>query len=84
MGYCSANFIGPFFFLTTQAPTYNLGVGMMFFCVAVQVLCIVGIWLLLIWRNKTRRAGWVGNEIKTHENGFLDLTDHQNDQFMYV
>ncbi|KAH6670419.1 major facilitator superfamily transporter [Halenospora varia] len=58
MGYCLGNFIGPFFFLTSQAPTYNLGVGMMFFCVAVQVLSIVGVLLLFVWRNKKRREGW--------------------------
>lgn len=84
MGYCLGNFIGPFFFLTNQAPTYNLGVGMMFFCIAVQVFCIVAIWGLLIWRNKKRRGGWVGNEVKAQENGFLDMTDLENEQFKYV
>lgn len=84
MGYCLGNFIGSFFFLTEQAPTYNLGVGVMFFCVAVQVICIVGIWVLFIYRNRKRAAGWIGHEAKAHENGFLDLTDLENEQFKYV
>lgn len=81
IGYCLGNFIGPFFFLSSQAPTYNLGVGMMFFCVAVQVLSISGIWFLLWHRNSKRKNLWVGNEAKAHENGFLDLTDLDNPYF---
>jgi hypothetical protein len=56
MGYCLGNFVGPFFFLTAQALTYNLGAGIVFFCVGIQALCIVCIWVLLIWRNKKRRG----------------------------
>ncbi|KAF1846560.1 uncharacterized protein K460DRAFT_417614 [Cucurbitaria berberidis CBS 394.84] len=37
IGYCLGNFIGLFFFLAKQAPQYELGVGMMFFCIGIQV-----------------------------------------------
>lgn len=82
MGYCLGNFVGPFFFLTSQAPTYDLGVGMMFFCIGVQVICICSIWFLLYKRNAKRAAGWVGNERLAAKNGFMDLTDLENEQFM--
>lgn len=85
IGYCIGNFIGPFFFLTNQAPTYDLGVGMMFFCVGVQVLSICGIGALLWWRNRCReRVRVEGDDVRGFENGFKDLTDLQNKQFRYV
>lgn len=40
IGYCLGNFIGLFFFITDQAPKYDLGMGMMLFCIGVQVLSI--------------------------------------------
>lgn len=84
IGYCVGNFIGPFFFLSSQAPAYSLGVGMMFFCIAVQVVSILGIWVLLWWRNKLRRPQWTENDPHVYEMGFMDLTDLENRQFRYV
>ncbi|KAK6072788.1 major facilitator superfamily transporter [Seiridium cupressi] len=91
IGYCLGNFIGPFFFKSNQAPVYNLGVGMMFFCIAVQVLCLVGIWILLWSRNKKRRAiieGGGGDGVdpntRGYERAFLDETDLENPYFKYV
>jgi len=85
IGYCLGNFIGPFFFKTSQSPRYNLGVGMMFFCVGIQVLSICGIWVLLWLRNKSRRATQIeSDEIEAYEDGFRDLTDFQNKHFRYV
>lgn len=81
MGYCIGNFIGPFFFISSQAPTYNLGVGMSLFCVGLQIICICALWFLLWRRNQKRRAGWVGNERLAAEKGFMDLTDLENEQF---
>ncbi|KAH9907076.1 major facilitator superfamily transporter [Xylariomycetidae sp. FL2044] len=87
IGYCLGNFIGPFFFKTEQAPTYDLGVGMMFFCIAVQVLALVGIWILLWLRNRSRRSithsdGLAGEEDRqAYERGLLDETDKQNLHF---
>ncbi|KAF1362673.1 hypothetical protein EJ07DRAFT_105838, partial [Lizonia empirigonia] len=85
IGYCLGNFIGPFFFITDQAPRYNLGVGMMFFCIGVQVLSISSIWLLLFHRNKSRAANLSEREIlEGYENGFRDMTDLENIHFRYV
>ncbi|RDI78123.1 hypothetical protein Vi05172_g11910 [Venturia inaequalis] len=74
IGYCLGNFIGPFFFITDQAPRYNLGVAMMFFCVGVQVLSIGGIWFLLWKRNRERDAGekdGVDNGVDNMVEGFV-------------
>ncbi|KAJ4368343.1 hypothetical protein N0V83_006699 [Neocucurbitaria cava] len=86
IGYCLGNFIGPFFFLAEQAPQYELGVGMMFFCIGVQVLSIVGLWVLLWMRNKSRASANVSEQdvIEGYENGFRDLTDKENVHFKYV
>lgn len=85
IGYCLGNFVGPFFFKTEQAPLYPLGVAMMFFCIAVQVASLVGIWVLLWARNKSRKEEHrPGNEEQSWERGLRDETDLQNKYFKYV
>lgn len=82
IGYCLGNFIGPFFFKTNQAPRYNLGTGMMLFCVGFQVLCISGLWLLLIYRNRSKIEPQTESDRRTaRQNGFLDVTDKNNPYF---
>jgi hypothetical protein len=86
IGYCLGNFIGPLFFIADQAPRYNLGVGMMFFCIGVQVLSIGGMWALLVHRNKTRALldSSERGVLEGYENGFRDMTDLENLHFRYV
>lgn len=79
-GYCLGNFIGPFFFLTSQAPRYELGVGMMLFCIGVQVLSICGIWMLLWMRNK-RRGEALRDAVTGFDLGLMDVTDGKNPHF---
>lgn len=87
IGYCLGNFIGPFFFKSNQAPVYSLGIGMMFFCIAVQVVCLIAIWALLWYRNKQRAAlvdGASPNEDvggQASERALLDETDLENPYF---
>jgi hypothetical protein len=88
IGYCLGNFIGPFFFKTGQAPVYPLGVGMMFFCIAVQVLSLVALWVLLWMRNRERRGiceregvGEVRRLRLAYDKGMQDETDLQNEFF---
>lgn len=59
---------------------------MMFFCIGVQVLCLVGIWALLWFRNRSRRA--LHADVQTaelhvlaYERGLMDETDLQNKYF---
>lgn len=82
IGYCLGNFIGPFFFVTSQAPRYNLGVGMMFFCIGIQVIAICSIWALLWKRNAARRKITGGQDtVEGYANGFKDVTDKENTFF---
>lgn len=84
IGYCLGNFIGPFFFISSQAPRYELGVGMMLTCIAIQVVCILSTWALLWNRNRRRAAA---NANKTHDlrdgqtRGLNDETDLENPNF---
>jgi ACS family allantoate permease-like MFS transporter len=84
IGYCLGNFIGPFFFLSEQAPRYQLGVGMMLTCIGIQVLCILGAWALLWNRNRRRAAS---NTMRTHDlvdgqsRALNDETDLENPNF---
>jgi len=57
---------------------------MMLFCVVVQVLCIVGIWVLLWQRNRSRRKNASELNDVVYENGDIDATDKQNKAFRYV
>ncbi|OAA59209.1 major facilitator superfamily transporter [Niveomyces insectorum RCEF 264] len=89
IGYCLGNFIGPFFFKADQAPVYPLGVGMMFFCVGVQVAVLAALALLLWSRNRSRRAFRAEAErhevmALAYEKSMLDETDWQNKYFQYV
>jgi ACS family allantoate permease-like MFS transporter len=84
IGYCLGNFIGPFFFLSRQAPRYQLGVGMMLACIAIQVLCILALWALLWSRNRRRAEGITSRpqDVIDGENRALnDETDLQNPNF---
>jgi hypothetical protein len=82
IGYCLGNFIGPFFFKSEQAPRYNLGTGMMLFCIGLQVVCICALWALLWSRNRRTGEPQTADERQTaRRNGFLDVTDRNNPFF---
>ncbi|QGI76764.1 hypothetical protein CEK25_001670 [Fusarium fujikuroi] len=85
IGYCLGNFVGPFFFKSNQAPQYELGVGMMFTCIAIQVASLVALWVLLWMRNRSRRdLRTPENQQRAWEAGLLDETDFKNKYFQYV
>nr|RBQ94109.1 hypothetical protein FVER53263_00232 [Fusarium verticillioides] len=85
IGYCLGNFVGPFFFKSNQAPQYELGVGMMFTCIAIQVTSLFALWVLLWMRNRSRRdLHTPENQQRAWEAGLLDETDFKNKYFQYV
>jgi hypothetical protein len=87
IGYCLGNFVGPFFFKSEQEPQYELGVGMMFTCIAIQVASLVALWVLLWTRNRSRREFHTAgdeNQRRGWEMGLLDKTDLENKHFEYV
>ncbi|KAJ9428030.1 major facilitator superfamily domain-containing protein [Fusarium oxysporum] len=75
IGYCLGNFVGPFFFKSSQAPQYELGV----------VASLVALWVLLWMRNRSRRELHTPeNHQRAWEAGLLDETDFKNRYFQYV
>ncbi|KAF5646560.1 allantoate and ureidosuccinate permease [Fusarium sp. NRRL 25303] len=85
IGYCLGNFVGPFFFKSNQAPQYELGVGMMFTCIAIQVASLIALWVLLWMRNRSRQdLHTPENQQRAWEAGLLDETDFKNKYFQYV
>lgn len=85
VGACIGSFIGPFCFITSQAPHYPVGFIVMFISWAGQVATLAWLWAVLYLRNKQKRLErgaseadlWVGGQ-----NGFLDRTDVENKQFI--
>lgn len=84
IGYCIGNFIGPFFFEAEQAPSYSLGISMMFFCCAWQFVLLAILWTLFWYRNKRRNnasSHAIAAEEEAYTNGYLDKTDKENHGF---
>ncbi|KAK5683438.1 hypothetical protein LTS10_004970 [Elasticomyces elasticus] len=84
IGYCLGNFIGPFFFISDQAPRYELGVGMMLTCIGIQMLCILGLWLLLWNRNHKRaetNATRAQDTVAAQDGALNDDTDFEKPYF---
>ncbi|KAK5103955.1 hypothetical protein LTS08_003379 [Lithohypha guttulata] len=71
ISYCLGNFVGPFFPKSKQAPQYDLGVAMMFCCIALQIVCISG--LLFPETADEKKVA--------HEKGFMDMTEMKNPYF---
>lgn len=89
LGYCTGNIIGPFFYLTSQAPTYELGIWSIIVSHLIEVLIIVLFWVLLrrenIRRDKIQSAADGGLESRDLDaTAFADLTDRENLNFRYI
>ena len=85
MGGGLGSFIGPFCFIKDQAPRYRTGFIVMFVAWVCELATLVGLWVVLYFKNRQRRLErgnakadlWVGGQ-----NGFLDLTDGENKEFV--
>ncbi|PYH88990.1 MFS allantoate transporter [Aspergillus ellipticus CBS 707.79] len=89
LGYCTGNLAGPFFYKTSQEPTYQLGIWSMIVCHLLEVVLITTLGLLLRWENKRRDriqsqmpGGLEGRDLDS--TAFLDLTDRENLNFRYI
>lgn len=92
IGYSIGNIAGPFFYKTSQAPTYSLGIWSMIVSHLLEVVVVGLLWILLRWENR-RRDRLQGfselNDGHTREEeldntAFSDLTDKENLDFRYV
>ncbi|KAG8853265.1 hypothetical protein FRB96_008349 [Tulasnella sp. 330] len=95
LGACIGNIAGPFFYKTSQAPTYRLGIGSMLVANCLEVLIILILRIIFIRANKAkeRRAAELQAEAEAghskplpeeNDTAFSDMTDKENINFRYV
>ncbi|OQN99475.1 hypothetical protein B0A48_14453 [Cryoendolithus antarcticus] len=89
LGYCTGNIIGPFFYLTSQSPRYQLGIWSMIVSHLIEVCVILLLRFLLAKENKRRDrvqglevGGLAGRDLDA--TAFSDMTDRENMNFRYI
>ncbi|KAI1336860.1 major facilitator superfamily domain-containing protein [Xylariaceae sp. FL0016] len=86
IGYAAGNLIGPQTFRADQAPKYTSGVVAMICCYCASMVLMLLYWLVASTQNK-RRDRRYGKPQEVHEgtaDGFVDLTDRQQENFRYT
>lgn len=89
LGYCTGNIIGPFFYLSSQSPRYQLGIWSMIVSHLIEVCLILTLRLILSRENKRRdrlqsqmEGGLEGRDLDA--TAFSDMTDKENLNFRYI
>jgi MFS family permease len=89
LGYCTGNIAGPFFYLSSQAPRYELGIWSMIVSHLIEVCLILTLRFVLSRENKRRdeiqsamQGGLEGRDLDA--TAFGDLTDKENLNFRYI
>ncbi|KAF2098644.1 MFS general substrate transporter [Rhizodiscina lignyota] len=83
LGYCTGNLAGPFFYKSSQAPTYNLGIWSMIVSHLLQITTALVLRTLLSWENHRRDKAQAeaGVQQNLDETAFADMTDRENPNF---
>lgn len=83
LGYCTGNIVGPFFYLSSQAPRYELGIWSMIVSHLIEVVLILVLRTALAWENRKRdriqsamEGGLEGRDLDA--TAFSDMTDREN------
>lgn len=96
LGYCVGNIAGPFFYKTSQSPTYSLGIWSMIFAHLLEVVIVFALRFLLkrdngkrdvmqgIDRSHADREILEEYERDLDSSAFGDLTDRENLNFRYI
>jgi hypothetical protein len=89
LGYCTGNIVGPFFYLASQAPRYQLGIWSMIVSHLIEAVLILTLRFILARENKRRdriqsamEGGLEGRDLDA--TAFGDLTDKENMNFRYI
>ncbi|CAN6615048.1 allantoate permease [Trichomonascus vanleenenianus] len=82
IGVAVGNIAGPFFYLESQKPEYQLGMGSLMFSHFMELLLVLVLAFHLYRENKKRDA--IQMAVEDYSNAFLDLTDKENPNFRYV
>lgn len=88
LAYCIGNIIGPHAFLSDEALVYKTACKLCFSFAVCQIVCIIALRGLLIWRNKEKdrvlgNSNLAGLDGERYENLEI-LTDFENPTFRYV
>lgn len=78
-GACIGNIISPFFYLTSQAPRYQLGIGSLLVANCLEFLIFLILRFAFIYENKKKERAAAERGV-THEDitAFSDMTDKEN------
>lgn len=90
-GACIGNIVSPFFYKTSQAPTYPLGIGSLLVANCIEFLLFFVFRYAFIQENKKKekvrqalRDSGREDELMLNATAFNDLTDGENPNFVYV
>ncbi|KAH6676950.1 allantoate permease [Plectosphaerella plurivora] len=90
-GACIGNIVSPFFYLTSQAPKYQLGIGSLLVANCVELALFFVFRYAFKWENKRKEqkraelrasGSYVADELNA--TAFMDMTDKENPNFEYV
>ncbi|CAG7969097.1 unnamed protein product [Penicillium salamii] len=93
LGVCTGNIAGPFFYKSSQAPQYTLGIWSMVVANLIEIGLIVFIAIGLAWENRRRDSHQNTHnreddeymrQLEMNRTAFSDLTDKENMNFRYV
>ncbi|KAF2721088.1 MFS general substrate transporter [Polychaeton citri CBS 116435] len=82
--YAVGNIIGPQFFLSTQAPHYNLGIGAMLCCFAIMAVTGIAYGSLCVVQNRRKDTEFANRAMSDLADQEEDLTDIEIKMFRYV
>jgi len=90
-GACIGNIASPFFYKSTQAPSYHLGIGSLLVANCLEFALFFVFRYAFIWENKKKeklreslRLSGVDPANTANSTAFADLTDKENPNFVYV
>ena len=91
-GYGFGNLIGPFAFLTNEAPKYTTGFTLLMVCWACNIIAALALRIYFIHENRRRDLRWseklangavYPTEMELRAMSLQDLTDFENEHFRY-
>jgi uncharacterized membrane protein YoaK (UPF0700 family) len=89
LGYCTGNIVGPFFYVSSQEPQYQLGIWSMIVSHLLEACIVILLRVLLSRENKRRdriqsqqAGGLEGRDLDA--TAFSDMTDRENVNFRYI
>lgn len=83
IGVCVGNIAGPFFYKSSQAPRYPLGMGSLLFSHFMEIALVIVLGLLYWNENRRRDRAHIGTTDDL-SNAFMDMTDKENKNLRYV